>query len=99
MTAAEVDTDLTIIESLEFQPPCEIEWRTTATGQIRPCANAAEWIVTYQHHCLPDVIRTRLLCAGCLADYMSPARAAECTDCGGLGDPSTRIISTERITS
>lgn len=95
MTAAKVDVDLADIESLEFQPPCEI---TTNIGSVRvPCERAAEWIFTYQRHC-GGGIRVRLICTSDL-HYFMDGGPSRCVLCGAITTVTDRIISTERIAS
>ena len=89
------DTDLTVIDHLDFAPPCEVvPAPVSAEGH---CPREAEWIVSYIHHCLED-IRTIMVCD---KDYREACRPGFTVLCGGCGDITTtmskRIISAVRI--
>lgn len=43
------DLDLTVLQDLEFEPPCEVKNQ----GPVQDCPNGAEWTIVYRNHCSP----------------------------------------------
>lgn len=97
MTDMRTDFDMSLIEHLDFAPPCEVVLRDRSNPEWHPCNEGAEWIVTYRHHCIPDATKTRLVCERHLAEWSSPTDTSECESCGEHAVVADYIIRTERI--
>lgn len=75
--SALTETDLTVLEGLDFAPPCDV---------VKPCASEAKWAV-HGHHSCCGLIVTRIACGAHLKYFMgwldrTPPRCWACLACG-----------------
>lgn len=75
MTATATDIDTTVLEELEFEPPCEIRWDDTEPE----CDHPAKWIMTFVAHCKGSP--PLLVCEHHKEQALTTANAAICKTC------------------
>lgn len=93
MTTA-TDTDLDLIQELEFAPPCEY-----TNGGTTTCDRPAELIVYYSNPAVCGCTWDKpflLYCEPCWTRRNSHSMV-NCPDCGYLSDPWEDIIRVERL--
>lgn len=69
MTNMLTDTDLTVIEDLDFEPGCEIGQTMERGTHPAPCGNPAEWVAHCTRAC--GCSSMRLLCGDHLSGWMA----------------------------
>lgn len=63
--STEVEIDTSVLDQMDFEPTCEIEWLNWMTGNRKGCENTAEYLMTFYSHAT-DEVRTKLACQSCV---------------------------------
>lgn len=90
MTTTDIKVDESVLESLDFVPKCQVQWKKLLTGEIsEPCGNRADYDAVWEAHGLNHKVVQKFACEECVfrTRYFFTPMQARCSICAEKSDP------------